>query len=353
MLFLALTLREAQISSISSSRLPKRSWNAQRRTAIKSASSAGSRCCIWCRRMFLGCQWRYAQRSTGRWPVVSSALARSPTGTSTTPSSRIRRSRFSSFPRSGNTVAMGTVARLLGGQIFEALPGSLFPFSKQIYPRTYPYTRLVKDHVARPIYLHDKAVILIRDGRDAMISLAYMTFKQTRHAFCERANWPISSAGSTRNYEFGGWADHMRAVGALMRGPGKLLVRYDDFAAGPDVLRRIVDFVDPDHGLSAERIQETFDRKSNIFEGLGANPHSRDQWGIGASFLRIACSMNGRETDRARTGGRPGTLRPGKRSMKRVQPNFCSSTDFETDPDWWKRDTSCGASVRSVKSPRM
>ena len=52
---------------------------------------------------------------------------------------------FLSYPRSGNTVAIATAVTLLGGQVFEALPGSLFPFSKRIYPRAYPYTQFIKD----------------------------------------------------------------------------------------------------------------------------------------------------------------------------------------------------------------
>lgn len=50
-----------------------------------------------------------------------------------------------SYPRSGNTPLIQTVAALLGAQVFAGVPHSLTPFAKQLYPRHYPLVRLVKD----------------------------------------------------------------------------------------------------------------------------------------------------------------------------------------------------------------
>ena len=43
-----------------------------------------------------------------------------------------------SYPRSGNTVLIQTLADLLQAQIFEGFPHSLIPFSKKLYPKHYP-----------------------------------------------------------------------------------------------------------------------------------------------------------------------------------------------------------------------
>ena len=166
-----------------------------------------------------------------------------------------------------------------------------------------------------------------------------MTLKQNRHACSRKGELADFIRWLDQNYEFGGWTDHMRAIGALMRGPGKLLVRYDDFAASPDVLRRIVDFVDPDHGLSIERIQATFDWKSNIFEGIGANPHARDQWGIGAEFPPDSLFYEWSQNRQGSHWHAAWDMAAKQAFHETGATEFLLEYGFETDPDWWKQDT--------------
>jgi Sulfotransferase domain len=189
-----------------------------------------------------------------------------------------------SYPRSGNTVLTGTLAHLLQAQIFEGFPHSLIPFSKSIYPRHYPLVRLIKDHVARLEYLNDKTVILIRDGRDTMISLAYMTFSHGRHNFSKRNQLSLFIQWLEKEYEFLGWASHMRMAETLLTGPDKILVRYEDFMADYHAFEKIADFVDPSHGNSNELTRRRYDERSQIFDAIGRNPHSRAAWGIGEQF---------------------------------------------------------------------
>jgi hypothetical protein len=189
-----------------------------------------------------------------------------------------------SYPRSGNTVLTGTLARLLQAQIFEGFPHSLIPFSKAIYSRHYPLVRLIKDHVARSEYFQDKAVILVRDGRDTMISLAHMTFRQGRHSFSKKGQLASFIKWLDQEYEFSGWASHMKMVEGLLGGPDKILVRYEDLMTDHRVFAGVLNFIDPNHGISEAQVQTMYDRRSEIFDDLGQNPRARSAWGIGEQF---------------------------------------------------------------------
>ena len=241
-----------------------------------------------------------------------------------------------SYPRCGNTVLMGTLARLLEAQVLEGFPHSPIPFSKAIYPRHYPLTRLVKDHVPRSEYKNDKAVILIRDGRDAMISLAHMTFKQSRHNYSRNGDLASFIKWLDREYEFQGWAKHMEQADELLRGSKKLLVRYEDFMISQEILTNAANFIDPDHGASNPIVREIFEARSSIFEKLGQNPHAKSAWGIGETFdpesLFSVWSQN-----RHVSHWKAAWDAAAKAAFHETgATKFLLKYGYETDPDWWR-----------------
>ncbi|MFH0342329.1 MAG: hypothetical protein ACHBNF_09420 [Chromatiales bacterium] len=241
-----------------------------------------------------------------------------------------------SYPRSGNTPLIQTVAALLGAQVFAGVPHSLTPFAKQLYPRHYPLVRLVKDHVAREIYLRDRAIILVRDGRDAMTSLAYMTLQQGRHSFSRRGDLAEFLVWLDKEYDFGGWANHMKQVDHLMGGADKLLIRYEDFMAGPTTLKNVVDYIDPKHGFSSDEIAERYEAKSVIWDGIRNHP-ANNQWGIGLEFAPDSLFH---EWSRNRQGShwrRAWDLEAKKAFHETGATEYLLRYGYETDPEWWKR----------------
>ncbi len=92
-----------------------------------------------------------------------------------------------SYPRSGNTLATRLTAKATQGQVFSAMTEGYAPFSKRIYPKNYPLPRLIKDHVAHLHYRNDRCVLVVRDGRDTVISLAFMTLQNRLHRFADKS----------------------------------------------------------------------------------------------------------------------------------------------------------------------
>jgi hypothetical protein len=252
-----------------------------------------------------------------------------------------------SYPRSGNTVLTGTLARLLQAQIFEGFSHSLIPFSKSIYPRHYPLTRLIKDHVARLEYLQDKAVVLIRDGRDTMISLAHMTFRQGRHNFSKSGQLSSFIRWLDQEYEFSGWASHMGMVDSLVGGPDKILVRYEDFMTDYRAFERIANFIDPNHGNSEVQVQAMYDRRSEIFDDLGQNPHAKAAWGIEEQFSQDSLFYDWSHK-RQVSHWRDAWDNESKAAFHETgATEFLIKYGYETEAEWWRpsepaHQTTCG-----------
>jgi hypothetical protein len=195
---------------------------------------------------------------------------------------------------------------------------------------------LVKDHVPRLEYLNDKAVILVRDGRDTMISLAHMTFMQGRHGFSKRGQLSSFIRWLEREYEFFGWAKHMSMVDKLLSGPDKILVRYEDFMAGSCALKKIVKLIDPNHGLSEGQIQMIYDERSKIFDDLGQNSHARVEWGIGQQFDQDSLFFDW-SRNRQMSHWRNAWDDASKAAFHETgATEFLLKYGYEADAEWWR-----------------
>lgn len=241
-----------------------------------------------------------------------------------------------SYPRSGNTLATRTAAQLFHAQIFEGNPGSLQPFDKRLYPKIYPYIRLVKDHVARPIYKNDRVAFIVRDGRDCMISLAYMTHKSGGHPFTKRGQLTDFIRWLDRDYPFGGWARHMRDVTALKSDPNKHVVRYEDLIAEFETFREYIQFIAQGQTISEQRIKRTFDNKGRIRETVENNPRANKSWGYGASFEPDSLFFDW-STQRTKSSWRQSWDAEARKAFHETgATEHLIAFGYETDPHWWK-----------------
>jgi Sulfotransferase domain len=243
---------------------------------------------------------------------------------------------FVSYPRSGNTLATRLTAAATQGQIFSAMSEGFSPFSKSIYPRSYPLPRLIKDHVAHRHYLNDRCVLVVRDGRDTVTSLAFMTLQQGAHNFTEKGEIADFIRWTSKSYVFGSWAAHVEDLMVLRAGPDKLFVRYEDLTADDKAFFAIVDFFDPGNMLPRDHLAKLFSEKDSVVENIKSSPHVNEQWGFGRTFepgsMFYEWSLN-----RKGSSWRAGWDRAAKRAFHETgATDALIALGYETDPDWWR-----------------
>jgi len=241
-----------------------------------------------------------------------------------------------SYPRSGNTLSIRLAAQVLQAQILEAMPGSMIPFSKAIYPKAYPYVRLIKDHIARPIYKNDRVAIVVRDGRDTMISLAFMSHKFGSHEFTNRGELAAFIRWLDTDYPFGGWAKFMRDAAVLRQSPDKHVLRYEDLMAGPQPFIDLMQFLDPEHRLSDERLTSAYENRDRIFDSIKSNPNANRSWGIGAAFEPDSLFYEWSQARKGSSWRQSWDAEAKKAFHETGATDFLIEYGYETDPDWWR-----------------
>lgn len=143
-----------------------------------------------------------------------------------------------SFPRSGNTFVRNILKEVYG------IASTEYHVDKNLQKTTIEGFRVVKTHLPihelTPLSDIDKVVLIVRDGRDCMVSIAHhrkdivepgSTFKQNMHAAI------VAEKGSY----FGGWSSNVDSW--LNR--ADLVIRYEDLVKNPleqtERLRQIMD----------------------------------------------------------------------------------------------------------------
>jgi Sulfotransferase domain len=244
---------------------------------------------------------------------------------------------FVSYPRSGNTLATRLTAKATQGQVLSAMAEGFAPFSKRIYPKSYSLPRLVKDHVAHPHYQNDRCVLVARDGRDTVISLAFMTLQQGEHGFAGKGEVADFIRWVSASYVFGDWAAHVRNLLDLARGPNKLLVRYDDLVAKDETFIEIVDFFDPGNKLPRAHLSKLFAERNAVVEGIKSAPAVNDQWGFGRTF-EPGSMFHEWSLNRQGSSWRETWDGAAKRAFHETgATELLIELGFETDPDWWRQ----------------
>ena len=243
---------------------------------------------------------------------------------------------FVSYPRSGNTLATRLTANATSGQIFSAMSEGYAPFSKRIYPKSYSVPRLIKDHMAHLHYKNDRCVLVVRDGRDTVISLAFMTLQQGEHKFADKTELADFIRWLSGSYAFGDWAAHARNLLELTKSPDKLLVRYEDLIAKTATFIEIVDFFDPGNSLPRAHLSKLFAERDTVVERIKSSPAVNDQWGFGRTFepdsMFHVWSLNRRSSS-----WREAWNAAAKRAFHETgATELLIEFGYETDPDWWR-----------------
>lgn len=214
-----------------------------------------------------------------------------------------------SYPRSGVTRFTHELKERTGGDIFFASAKSMIPFDKRWYPRAYPRIRIVKDHRPLKQYLHDDGYLLVRDGRDCMVSLAWMMRERGQHQFFKKEELADFIHWTETDYGYGSWARHTRRMLALKEGGHKEIVRYEEKSSKKSIAEHMSD--------KAEGTRRAWgivddDLTGSMFE---AWQQSRGKSNWRASFDRAAA----------------------KAFHDTGATEMLIELGYESDPDWWKQ----------------
>jgi hypothetical protein len=236
------------------------------------------------------------------------------------------------YPRSANTMVLRLLQDVYRGEQF-GMRGADKPFCKTMYSRDYPSVRLLKDHVAHDYYRNDRCVFLMRDGRDIVISLAYMT--QRLHGMWRLEQMADVIRWFSTTYEFGGWAQYCAQVRALCEHPDKLVVMYSSITNDYATFRNLVSFLGDTHGRSEAEIKKIYDGREEKIERLKGTKAS-GKWGLDAEpthdSMFFAWAQN-RKGSNWRT-----TFTPEARKAfhETGATEHLLHFGFETDSDWWR-----------------
>ncbi len=242
---------------------------------------------------------------------------------------------FVSYPRSGNTLVTRLTAVALQGQVLSAMQGARGQFSKKLYPESYPYPRIVKDHVAHAHYANDKCIFIVRDGRDTIVSLAHMTYKLGLHKFKKQDEIADFIKWSGESYLFGDWPTHIRSVLSLAQYEQKKIVRYENFLKNSDEFVGVVDYFDENNCFSETYKRDVYSTQDRVFENIENKPVANATWGIGHKFepddMFFHWSKNRKGSSWALSWNKAA-----KKAFHDIGgTEALMELGYESDPNWW------------------
>ena len=238
-----------------------------------------------------------------------------------------------SFPRSGNTMVMNALAQIFGTAKHSVFPGDGRFFSRYLYDRTDTSVMLVKDHLFRSEYLKEKVVYIVRDGRDAMVSLSQFLSGNEMPPVTTRTEFATFLAQIASAYAYGFWSENVAlALEAKEAGADVMIARYEDLRRDPTEFYRIAAHITPDRIVMSDptklvaHLQGATARLAHLPEwGLGAPAQSAlfDTWSKhrGGSNWQSVFNAPARKIFH-QLGGTEMLLQFG----------------YEVDPDWWRHD---------------
>ena len=238
-----------------------------------------------------------------------------------------------SYPRSGNTRAMNALRYIFQTPGCSVFAGDGALFSRCVYDPADTSVAFIKDHVYRTAYLKEKTAYLVRDGRDAMISLCHFVLGGTEHEVTDAQQFGDFLIHMARDYEYGFWADSVRlALEGQEAGADLKIWRYEDIGLDPAAYLSIAAYIAADRIVGRDPCAMVQSIELGR-EKLKTGP----EWGLSGDpvpdlfrqWSRNRGDSNWRSVFDARArrifhelGGTEILLRFG----------------YETDPDWWKAD---------------
>lgn len=239
-----------------------------------------------------------------------------------------------SFPRSGNTLVHRILCTLFKTRECHSFPNSgPYTFSKLLYNPKRPTVRIVKDHIYRSEYIWDKVIYIVRDGRDAFLSLAYYTYTENLHRFLKRNELKDFIRQIQKGFSFGDWFQNVSvALNAKKLGARAKIVRYEDLFGNDQALFDLAQFVDPlwKGNLSdvIEARQATDEAKKKITE---------KQWGYGVQFGPDSY-LHHWSLNRTRSNWKESYDSEAKKAFHETGATpLLMELGYETDPLWWTK----------------
>jgi hypothetical protein len=133
------------------------------------------------------------------------------------------------YPRSGNTLLAQFLSFAFAAPRYTVYPDARRYFSRRFHESAPGHAVFVKDHVLQPEYAEDAVVSPVRDGRDAMVSLARYLYVEDGSPFIQRGELADFLSYVAARMPYGFWGDHTRALfEARDHGVNIRIVRYEE-----------------------------------------------------------------------------------------------------------------------------
>jgi hypothetical protein len=235
-----------------------------------------------------------------------------------------------SYPRSGNTMVMNALSCIFRVPAYSVFPNDGYFFSRFLYDASDASVAAIKDHVYRGSYLKDRVIYLIRDGRDASVSLCRFLEPGNHMNVEDDERFGAFLIATDQSYLFGSWAANVRlALKAQAAGADILISRYEDVRANPDEYFRIADFVAPDHVMSRDRAEVVSHVERGKSELTGP------EWGFDGQAVPVLFKTWNQH--RGESNWRT-VFGPAARKVFHDQggTELLMQFGYETDPDWWR-----------------
>lgn len=240
-----------------------------------------------------------------------------------------------SYPRSGNTFVIECLKYIFDAPSYSRFPVDARYFSNACYNDEEEGVAIIKDHVYRPEYGKEKSVVLVRDGRDSMVSLFQyiLSSPEGPEVIATMASFSDFLIWTSRYYLFGFWADSIAlAIESQEAGAQVLFSKYEDFHKNPQEILRIGEYIAPDH--IARR-----DAAGMLACGASLKEKLKDvpEWGFsGSSSAKTFSSWS---ANRGGSNWRGVFDADARRTFHELGgTEFLIRFGYETDPDWWRQD---------------
>jgi hypothetical protein len=240
------------------------------------------------------------------------------------------------YPRSGNTLLTQFLSFAFGAPTYSVYPGAGWYFSRRFHDPDPGHAVFVKDHILHPEYIGDPILSPIRDGRDAMVSLARYLYGEGPNKLVRRGELAGFLSYVVERMPYGFWGDHSRGLlAAKDRGARVELIRYEE------IFRNYQGLFEIAHGLGGNEPVPHGEEASYLAfvapwqKRLALQP----QWSEGLelppdSFIPPNWSIGGGTIDWRRAFDAPARRRfhdlGGTEMLIRL--------GYETDEDWWRQD---------------
>jgi len=240
-----------------------------------------------------------------------------------------------SYPRSGNTYLRQFLSFAFSTPPYTVYSGVSRIFSRQFHDPADRDAVFLKDHVLREEYFKMPIVAPVRDGRDAVVSLARFLYAEGSHNLVHKGELASFISFVADRMPYGFWGDHTLALlKAKARGSDVRWVRYEQVFNHFSKLVELAEEIAGSHDLirvdEAAFVRFVATEKIRLAAKSDWSEHLRmpqdsylpANWTIGGGSIDWRTAFDGPARRRFHDlGGTEALVRMG----------------YETDEDWWRQ----------------